>query len=201
MTNGPAGSIVDGLASGDPWWDWYEVGGRWSGYFARSFPHLASTLASGDVLPIAAHPAETMTALDTLQQSQDGRFLECRDHITGATVYPSDGSMTGYLFGMPVAVDAEAAERVTAGNQETARDWQEVLSARSLLSVPPGLHMSMYYARRLCDLVDGVWCPDSLFYDTLEMTSRLSYSRAEIEQRLTSGTAKDLALVAVDFHY
>jgi hypothetical protein len=192
------------IATDASWSDWYEIGGRWNGTITENFPHLESALADPNILPVRDHPTEALSILDGIAKRQNGTFLEARDALAGNPVAISD--VPGHIFGMPVADSAATARNMTERNAQYAREWQSMLSADSLVqaqsTAAPSL--SLYYAARLIDMVEGRWQSDSAYFDSVAYSCHPAYLREAIAQSPEADPAyarQPLFLVAVDFHY
>ena len=201
--DGTVQALLDEYSASDTWWDWFEVGGRWDGYFAQWLPELSGALANSNVLPVPLFPSEALQALEGIQRTRNEVFLSHRDKLTGAVVHDSAGSMDGHLFGLPVSDSKEAADRQTAVNQGYAAEWQTVLTTESLNDLTGQWLMSLYYARRVVDMVEGRWHSDAYFHSLVPEVGSLEDVMNAIRggQSLMSESGVPLCLIAVDFHF
>lgn len=198
---------VDNNLDTGSWWDYYQIGGRWSGHFSTLEAAARCDLPSGDVLLVEQFPQVAIDALRRCKHSQDRAFREHRDHLAGAPVAVAD--LEGHVFGLPVAPDQSAADRMTALHQESSKGWQQILACTSLSEAVnlPFMQggMAAYHVRRLIDLIDGRWCADSGYFDTVAQTSNpstlLAALHGDAEARADYPDLSRVALVALDFHF
>lgn len=194
----------DTEVSGNNWFDWFEIGGRWSGLFNEI--DGATTVREGSVLPLKGNLSAVRYLLELVIREQDERFLQFRDAITGAEAVVSD--VSGHVFGFPVADSEAAAARITAHNVASANAWSTILQSESIQSAKNATmgNFVTYEIRNMCELLDGVWSSDSGFFDCVRGAAdpyHLLEALPEIiRQNEYEGTSvDDLALVLVDFHF
>lgn len=175
----------------EAWWDWFSIGGRWDGHLAELLPNREL-----DNPNMAVLDAELRSILIAdINRHQDRVFLEARDKLTGSVVAESD--ISGHVFGLPVAPNAQQAAAMSAENASSAQDWAAILSsptaaaARDLSRRP----LVTYYTRQLLDLLDNSWTSESGFYDYVNFTTD---PRQLL--RMTPEQMADTVVVAVDFH-
>lgn len=192
---------ADDVASSASWSDWHAVGGRWDGAIAERFPSIAPLLEHPNVLPVWDFRSEAHIILTEAAKRQDRAFLESRDALVGNPVAASD--VDGHIFGLPVADSVATAQRMSESNARTAEEWEGVLQSNSLAEAMSRGFMAVYHARRVINLVDGIWENDSAFYDGVNDTCRPEYLRQALTGEAQSDYRPDspLFLVPVDFHY
>lgn len=192
---------ADAVASSASWSDWHQVGGRWDGAIEERFPAIAPRLEHPNVLPVWEFRNEAHIILTEATKRQDRAFLESRDALVGNPVAASD--VDGHIFGLPVADSAATAQRMSESNARSAHEWESILHSNSLVEAMNNGYMAVYHARRIINLVDGIWESDSAFYDGVSDTCRPEYLRQALAGETQSQYRPDspLFIVPVDFHY
>lgn len=178
--------LADALDGNSDWWDYYELGGRWEGYLdGRNFTTLVE------------NPIKFEEILRSARAKQNSNFRRMRDEITGAAVAVAD--LEGHIFGLPVAQDEAVAARMTEANKESKAAWLRVLATDNLddIDMDGNAMMALYRMRRLVNLADGRWNPDSIFYDCINGTANPTY----LLQQVREEGEHHVVLAAVDFHF
>lgn len=189
--------------SGSYWHDYYILGGRWDDYFQEiaKEEQISLNLEYDFVLPYKNNEKLFEACIKDIERIRNRNFLEFRDHITGAPVAHADHNQG--VFGMQTRSDAKAAQRISDANKDSANEWQRVLKSTSLQTAQEGsyFNMSLYYAKKLIQLIEGEWNSDSHFYDTTrdvnDLYELMDYFRAGDADQAFENTS----LVVVDFHY
>lgn len=195
----------------ESWFDYYEVGGRWSDYFEELATEHSETLNTPAtyMLPYKGNESLFLKALNVASRSQNRAFMEARDRLSGGVVALADHSEG--VFGIQTTTSSEESERLTKFNKKISKEWQQVLKSESLeqLRTESPFNMGIYYAKQLTKIVDGQWFSDSFYYDFLDYSTDPSIVRKVLtaqtdKERPTLSEIydnKNLVLVAVDFHY
>jgi hypothetical protein len=200
LTTAAAAAELGRALPAEDWYDWYDVGGRWDGHLGQYAPDLA------DPNVMALHHPAALSVLGDQARTQDQALAEAQAQVRGAHVGVSD--VDGHVFGLPVAASPAAAATATAHNQALAQTWQAMLSAPGVdAAQTAGRHLpgflTTHVVRRLVDLIDGVWTPQSGFYFPAEQTTSIPAALDLRQEALRRGPDRPLtlALVAVDLHY
>lgn len=177
-------------SSSPMWWDWFEIGGRWSdaltdAAFLGIDPDEVDA-TEGDCAPLSCRSARA--ALRQVVSWQDAQWAQCRDDILGLHPVNADGKRPS--FGPALAPAAAAAlmaptiaEAQSNGFSDASMWFWRVEQARSLM--------------------DGQWCSESHFLLAHpEAYDRLGCPR-DLLARLDAGADElaDWFLLVVDFHY
>lgn len=114
------------------------------------------------------------------------------------------------MFGFPVTDPKGYVERVNESRQKHFLEWQEILHAPAEQLAREDRHfMGLYYAGLLVDLCQGRWNQDSHYFDFYSDTARTTRLRQLLngdypEYRKPEeweADLKELAIIAVDFHF
>lgn len=161
----------------DEVFDWYQVGGRWSG-----------TLAGGDVLCAAADLPGFLAEVDGAVAARHAEMREMRRWLVG----PDGSGEVHDPFGF--GADARARDRVAAAHQESAALFAEAMAA----GCPEGERFEMlgYRMTRLGRLMAGYYTYESRFFDA----AWGSAGPDKLRERVVDEPGRQW-LVAVDLHH
>lgn len=178
--SGPDAALAswsENYSEGSTWWDWYQVGGRWSGQWNGA-----------NTLNLAHDTQEAIAALEAVEDSRNAIWQQNCQELTGVK---SDTDRTAWMLGL-----APQEANVTA----TA--FRETL----IQPAPPRFTDTILIGSALQTVSQFMWeanFAQAMFTDTTYTFS----VPAELLQDLRDGTlalpapVEEFHLVAVDFHY
>lgn len=189
--------------SGQDWYDYYTLGGRWDDYFQQIAEEQEKELniQLPFFLPYLNNEHIFEACIKDIEKIRNRNFLEFRDHLTGAPVAHADHNQG--FFGMQTRENPEVAERLSQANKDSAIEWQRILKSPDLKTAQEGsyFNMSLYYGKKLIQLIEGKWNSDAHFYDSTRDITNLY----DILEYFKTGDADkafhNSGLVVVDFHY
>jgi hypothetical protein len=187
---------------GESWYDWYEIGGRWSGIFNQDPIHARLADDTVDVLPVKGNEAAVLRALDAVRGYANHEFASLRHAILGSTVLPAGHD--GDILGIATASTAEQADRMTEYNRKQADGWSQILACDTLTDAQEAVQrtFSTYAVSQFLELVQGQWGSANAFYNTVTRTAKIDEFARLVrtpDERIRD-IYDSLALVAVDFH-
>ncbi|MBV8979714.1 MAG: hypothetical protein JO086_02335 [Acidimicrobiia bacterium] len=148
------------------------------------------------ILPYAPDSERFRQAVVAMQEARDRTFRGLRDQLTGTRVRPDD-LPPETVMGLPIGAD-----RISAHNAEMAATFQSLLASETLPDESRDDHGSLtatgevgWLLRRLGTLVEGEYCFESMFYDTVAETA----SPRQLYERCDRDPTHQW-LVAVDLH-
>ena len=161
-----------------PVWDWYEVGGRWSG-----------ALEDDDVLCAKGHEDRIVALVRSAIDSRRAEMRELRRLLGGP-----DGLEELYEpFGLGGRTE-DAVARVETYQRESAALFNEMLTAAN--PEDPKFSMLGYVMRTLGGLLSDSYGIESMFYDTAAYTGQIE----PLLQRILDAPERQW-LVSVDLHH
>jgi hypothetical protein len=164
-------------------WDWYEVGGRWEGYFDGK-----------NVVNFKENPEEFRKGLSSAAKAVNDEFRDLANKLSGKEIHETDTK--DHLWGIPVKDRKGVAERVTAHNEGTKELFDQVLSMDSL--PPRNLEIGMlgYCMSNLGKLLCGQYQFHSFFFDAVAHEARVT----DVMGRCEDEEGHRQYLVVVDLH-
>lgn len=188
-------SLLADLSSRGMWFDWFEIGGRWDGFFAVQHPDAG--LENGNVLSFSTHPELVREELGKIRRQQNETYLSVRDAVLGNAVEQVDNAR-GHILGFPVVDDPAVAARLTKYNRDVAEGWKAILNAPSLNEARTAdpTFTAAYEVNRLIDMCHETWNSDSGYVDLDNESTRVDYLLEDLGKPDIS-----THLVAVDFHF
>lgn len=192
-----AEAAIDGYGEGRVW-DWFEVGGRWSGLFGTT-----SDGESKNVLAYSDDPVQFEESLSRCDASQNREFCETLDKIFGRNVFPEDARD---FFGRDLSQSEreEMAERVTRSNEATGKAFE---SLRTMSEMPTSsacptqvpftsdpYHLG-YLLKKLGKQLTREYDFNAYFWDRIEWTTSTGPARERCEEEPSKQY-----LVALDLH-
>ena len=160
-------------------WDWYEVGGRWSGF-----------LAGGDAVCAKGHEDLVVSAVRSATESRQASIRELRRYLTGP-----DGSDELYDplgFGSSDS-NPEVAGHQAAYHRESAQLFTEMLESNN--PEDPRFSMVAWRMRKLGSLLSDLYVTDSMYFDAVDGTG----ASEPLLQRILDDPQSQW-LVSVDLH-
>ncbi len=191
-----AEAAIDGYGEGRVW-DWFEVGGRWSGLFG--------TLECGaprNVLRYSDDPSQFKESLERCNASQNREFRETVDKIFGRVIGPEEAYD---FFGRDLDQNEreEIAQRVNKSNVATGeafeclRTMNEIPTKNSFPTQPfssDPWHLG-YLLQKLGKQLTREYDFNAYFWDRLEWTTSVT----PVQERCKE-TPDNQYLVALDLH-
>lgn len=164
-------------------YDWYAIGGRWSG------------AAGGDDLVCAG---ERRSVFDDLVKrgvrARDEEFNRIRQHFSGPDPRFIERNPFAGEGELSAEREAEMTERIWSGYIETQRQFGEVLSQTSAPS-GGGHGLLGYYLRELASYLMDSYTTSSYFYDTVAHTNGVE----NLYERVRTAPTRQWVVV-VDLH-
>lgn len=151
-------------------YDWYVVGGRWSG------------ACGGDDLVCAGESRSVFDeVIERAVRARNQSFNEARQHLFGPDPrvelpFEDGGDDEG-------SERETMMERVWGSYRETSNYFAKIINGTSIPETRGAeIHMVGYYLRRLSEAVDGGYGTHSYFYDTVAHTNGVAalYDRVAI---------------------
>lgn len=137
-------------------YDWYVVGGRWSG-----------ACNGDDLICAGAGRSAFDEVVGRACAARDQHFNEARQHIFGPDARVGSDQTDGSEDGP----EREAyLERRWASFKETSAELCKVANSTSV-PVVHGYSMVGYYLRQFSDMLGGMYSSNSYFYDTVAITN------------------------------
>jgi len=191
-----AEAAIDGYGEGRVW-DWFEVGGRWSGLFGTT-----SDGKNKNVLAYSDDPEQFEESLSRCDASQNREFCETLDKIFGRNIFPEE---TYDFFGRDLSQSEreEMAERVTKTNVATGKAFEclrtmsEVPTKSSFPTQPfssDPYHLG-YLLKKLGMQLTREYDFNAYFWDRIEWTTSTGPARERCEEEPSKQY-----LVALDLH-
>lgn len=163
----------------DPWWDWYEIGGRWDPFFTPgAFPGIAAG-AEGNV--IAVNNELSREVFSMISERQQRVWDDLRSKVTGVDLDGADHEK--FL--------AETGEILAIEN------FSELQPLDSRIVTSAG--MWFYYTNRLSDLLRGNWSADSA--GILTHSNAYAPTNVRVMQEAVAQRSEGHYFIAVDFHF
>lgn len=198
------GKVAEALEnSGEHWYDYYVLGGRWDDYLSQIAEEEGKKLniEHSFFLPYLNNETVFEACIKDIEKIRNRNFLEFRDHITGAPVAHADHNQG--VFGIQTREDPKVAERISQSNKDSAKEWGRILKSSDLKTAQEGsyFNMSLYYGKKLIQLVEGKWNSDAHFYDAIHDVTNLYDLLEYFSTGNPDEVFHDTGLVVVDFHY
>ena len=168
-----AESALESYGNGDVF-DWYELGGRWSGYFGEGYD---------DVLNFLEDPVLFKQKVDEAIANRNRTFNEEIRNLSGKQ-YTSPDELADYVFGLPVPDKQASMERRNEGYAAEAVAFQKLLTCDTIEEFNSwcATQEKPYYGGllghriyKIGKLVAGYYCFDSMFYDTIAGDTGTTY--------------------------
>lgn len=165
-------------------YDWYVVGGRWSGACGGS-----DLVCAGDSRSIFDEVVERAV------RARDQSFNEARQHLFGpdprvefSSGHGEDGEDDSHRENM--------MERIWGAYRETSNHFTKIINGTSVPELRTGeVNMIGYYLRRLSEAIDGSFGTHSYFYDTVAYSNGV----AALYDRVAENPDKQW-IVTLDLH-
>lgn len=177
-----AESFLEPYGNGDVW-DWYEIGGRWSGIFDGK-----------DLLRYPDNPVVFRNKIEDSLQARDGEFRSLIRGFRENPVFTLGDSLRDH----PDHPDRDLLHRrMNEGITKNRAEWEKVLNADSLRALGEDVATGMlgYQLWKLGKLIAGYFNSESYFFDA-------EYHSASTEQmwERVEADPDNQWLVVVDLH-
>lgn len=184
-----AASAIEPYGEGNVW-DYYDVGGRWTGYFNGK-----------NVVGYKDDPALFMKELEGVQREQQETFSRYRRRVAGIPPVEAPSWINGSLetlseaHGEKTEASIRWLEREAEEVVNMSRCWNEVLQSEQLSQINDDWRL--YAVAKLLDLVRGRYTTDAMFKSS--ESARADQAIRTIEQ-MTEEEKEHLYLVVMDLH-
>jgi len=173
-------TVAETFLSGyeDRVWDWYEIGGRWSG-----------ALDGGDLFCAKDQGVKFVEFIDAAIDGRRREIANLRRYIIGM----KDEEEVHDTLGLGLALDEQAQARTREMYNKSAKMFDELMRADD----PDDRRFSLigWHLRTLGGLVSDTYCFDSMFFDAEEYTGR----KDSVVDRMIASPERQW-LVSVDLH-